>query len=671
MHKNGAAGIRMTIDDAGYEPSNEKSRDWRLVEPMDGMTLTIGAVPGTPVDRTGSFAVTITYTGVPAGAGLDVMIIRDAGAGRYAESGGSLTLRPVPVEGTGSAQFEFNGSAVSAPTDMPGFYPIDAGRYRLVATLLNHRHRVHGWPVRGLEIVTYARIVSDSFLLTGMPNLREFAFRIRRAFETRLSEGLGLYAPGVSLDRYSIEHAPVFSAAHISIRYEMLPPFAGTFVAQVPATLASEVGVRHPRPDQIAFTGKIGFGSGIVTHRTARRAAIDTFVRLVTASGGDAAAPYTTGWIYRRDRQAWFFEAACRGGEENRGVRAIVSVTRGGAASVVEFRPFGERLSTELFYDPDPWTEPVALETERIGRPDCQPGLVGTPRDLITGSPLSAGPTVEPLPENLSEGAAIVAFGAYKGGIETRFDIAGEKKLVGSVRLSADRDGPPVVLVLSGYDPIIWDLRAVPTARLRAVVVFSASRHAVAGLDDSVMLLFACGKDRERVGAGVHAYEGGEMLDRLAAAIMALTGRTIDLFEGGYAPEAFRLKGAAGAFAEAPMADKAPLAIRADVPVTLSPVAPREAGVRQLLAEGAIRPATELDRVWLSAALTRTSATGHLARVPAPPARGKAYVVLRTITIPKGMYGAHSAEFFIPNGVPHPDDPGSHNVYYAMDDGAG
>ena len=695
----------MTIDDSGGE---ERTRDWHLIEPANGIELALSAVPHQPVDRAGRFAVSVTFAGAPAGAGLDVAIIRDAVPGRYAESGGSLTLRPVPVEGNGAAQFDFIGSAVSAPDDLPAFFPVDAGRYRLVATLINHRHSIHGWSIGGPKTVVLARIVSDSFVLTGTPDLRQFAHRIRSAFETRLSEGLALYAPGVSLERYYIEHAPDFSAAQISVRYEMMPPFAGTFVAQLPAALASEEGVRLPSPEQIVFKGKIGFGNGIVSHRLARKAAIEAFGVRVAGSGGTAADAYTTGWIYRRDQQAWYFQAACRGAGDDSGARALVSVTRDGAASILEYRPFGERLSTDLFHEPDPWSEPTAIAPARPGQSSVSPGLVSGKlrlNDVVTGLAPPAAAEIEPLAGHVLDGARIIALGAYEGGIATRFTIADESQPVGSIRISADSDGPPVVLVLTGYSPILWDLRAVPRTRLRAVLVFSHHRHAVAGLEEAVPIHFASRNDSDRPGAGIHAHEGGEMLDRLAATVTAFTGRPIDAFHGGYAPETFRLDGTerpppyagniddpdwAAGYADwadglrHPDADPigpagggamigdpggpGSIAIRADVPVTFAAVAPREAGIRQLLAEGAIRPATELDWICLSAALTRASPTGHLARVPVPRLHRNAYVVLRAITIPKGMHGAHAAAFLIAKGVPHPTDAGSHNVYYPLDE---
>jgi hypothetical protein len=93
-------------------------------------------------------------------------------------------------------------------------------------------------------------------------------------------------------------------------------------------------------------------------------------------------------------------------------------------------------------------------------------------------------------------------------------------------------------------------------------------------------------------------------------------------------------------------------------------------GLRQLIDDGDIRPATQADvNAWQTAASRRLQ-TGNLA-----PYRSKdlylesTYVVLRDIQLPPNMYGAHSRSFIIPAGVPLPKDPGSHNSYYLLGSG--
>jgi hypothetical protein len=46
---------------------------------------------------------------------------------------------------------------------------------------------------------------------------------------------------------------------------------------------------------------------------------------------------------------------------------------------------------------------------------------------------------------------------------------------------------------------------------------------------------------------------------------------------------------------------------------------------------------------------------------------GRTFVVLKPLMLPDGMYGAHSAAFIIPQGVPAPTGPAGHNEFYRMD----
>lgn len=93
--------------------------------------------------------------------------------------------------------------------------------------------------------------------------------------------------------------------------------------------------------------------------------------------------------------------------------------------------------------------------------------------------------------------------------------------------------------------------------------------------------------------------------------------------------------------------------------------APRELGLQQLVNAGAIRPSTQRDVLaWFataSAAGTDVSNGGFFGY--------DTYVVLKPIAAPAEMYGAHSREFIVPNGVPMPIDGGSHNTYYLMASG--
>lgn len=274
------------------------------------------------------------------------------------------------------------------------------------------------------------------------------------------------------------------------------------------------------------------------------------------------------------------------------------------------------------------------------------------------------------LPADTIAGAKIVALGAYEGGTPTQFGMAGESHEVGAVAVAADRSGPPLILVLSAYDPVIWDFSRFPLSRLKAILVYGYHSQAVAHVPARIPVRFVTrANSTEGCGKPVQAYEGGPGLERLAAQTEALLGSPIAAFHGGYDPSGLH---ADGGTPVAPAVSRIRVrAIRSSAPIQRDEIWPGEQGLMQLIQSGAIRPARPDDVEAWNAAATRHSPTGHLA-----PARSqnlsanRAFVVLRRTPLPKGMYGAHARSFIIPAGVPPPTDPGSHNSYYWISDGS-
>lgn len=263
--------------------------------------------------------------------------------------------------------------------------------------------------------------------------------------------------------------------------------------------------------------------------------------------------------------------------------------------------------------------------------------------------------------------ARIIALGAYEANGAVPFYAPSSAHDAGVITVAGDKKGPPVVLILSAYDPVIWDLRQVPRGRIEGVVVFGYSSQAVVGLPRDVPLRFSAGRKADpQCGAPTYAYKGGPALERLAATVEKAVARRIDAFYGDYAPNGFNIDG--GGVPQPDVASISLNMLRGSERFDVSAVPPREAGVAMLLKQGAIRRPLPQDQIDLDAALTKASSTGYLAPVHMPLDR-RAYVILKPITVPRGMYGGHSATFLIAKGVPNPIDPGSHNQYTRLDDG--
>src|SRR5206468_335827 len=93
----------------------------------------------------------------------------------------------------------------------------------------------------------------------------------------------------------------------------------------------------------------------------------------------------------------------------------------------------------------------------------------------------SGGQSETCLSPAVARGARIVAVGTYEGGLPTAGIATDEGHQVKAVAIGAARSGPPLVLILSAYDPVIWDLRRVPNERIRAVYVSGYHVQSVAG----------------------------------------------------------------------------------------------------------------------------------------------------------------------------------------------
>jgi hypothetical protein len=267
------------------------------------------------------------------------------------------------------------------------------------------------------------------------------------------------------------------------------------------------------------------------------------------------------------------------------------------------------------------------------------------------------------------DGARIVALGAYEGDRKLPIGFEGDSHAVGLIGVQGATKGDPLVVVLSAYDPVVWDFSTFPIERLRAVLAYGYHGQAVANVPARIPVRIVT----HRHGGGAicgepaHAYKAGNELDQLDATIQAVLGRQIAAFYGTYSPSALHVDGGEPRAVQTTK----PLALRASAPIANDAVRPGEQGLHQLINEGAIRPATAADIAAWNEAATKARRSGRLAPYRSEYLRsGRTFVLLGQVRLPRDMYGAHSRSFIVPPGVPMPDDPGSHNSYYRISDGS-
>ncbi|MBI3550216.1 MAG: PKD domain-containing protein [Elusimicrobia bacterium] len=206
------------------------------------------------------------------------------------------------------------------------------------------------------------------------------------------------------------------------------------------------------------------------------------------------------------------------------------------------------------------------------------------------------------------------------------------------------KSGRPVALILSSYDPAVWKVRRERGTKIAAVLVAGFNRQGVAGLPEGTPLLL-----NVKVSGFPCGYFGVHLHDRAKGDAVAehVFGRPIDqVFDGD------------GGRVEAgdPIAEGDDLLPRTvNTSGFFDPNMPPagEAGLKDLVRKGVLRPATESDV---------RRATGVAADKPV--GTHKAFVVLKPMVYPAGLFGGHSATFLVEEGVPLPTgDPGHSSVW--------
>jgi hypothetical protein len=250
--------------------------------------------------------------------------------------------------------------------------------------------------------------------------------------------------------------------------------------------------------------------------------------------------------------------------------------------------------------------------------------------------------------------AVVYAAGVYGGRtVDYQIDQSGHQ----ATRMDVTVNEPthPVLLILSGYEPTIWNVIWTRPTRILAVLATGYHRQAVAGLPRDLPVLISTADNHGRCGYGLLDQSKP---DKLAPLAQKLFQRRIDAFVLGQ-------KGRAAL--GTPVTPDLELVSSPDTPPTafLDPTAPLAgpAGLRDAVKRGLLREATQQESDVWAVALGK----GTPARSAAPTSNRvlfQAYVVLKPFVYPSGLYGGNMAVFYVPKGVPLPTGEPGHSVVY-------
>lgn len=258
-------------------------------------------------------------------------------------------------------------------------------------------------------------------------------------------------------------------------------------------------------------------------------------------------------------------------------------------------------------------------------------------------------------------GFKIYAAGAYSGrGLDYQIDQSGHQATRIDVAVNDAKN--PVVLMLGAYEPTVWNIGWSSETRIAAVLIGGYHRQAVAGLPENIPVLISSYDNKGPCG---YFYVSQDQIGRLNPIAMKAFGQRVDMV--------YLAKNGSVSIGDAVSSSSLVTSSRISPDSFRDTDAPLagEAGLQDAVRRGLLREARSEDMAAWMAARTTVAARRDLPPIanqtrPTMPSGSihNGYVVLKPMKIPAGLYGAHSATFFVPKGTARPTgNPGHSQIY--------
>jgi len=214
----------------------------------------------------------------------------------------------------------------------------------------------------------------------------------------------------------------------------------------------------------------------------------------------------------------------------------------------------------------------------------------------------------------------------------------------------------PVVLALGAYDASVWRIYKTANTDLVGVLVSGYESQKVIGLDPKIPLLTATYEEKSPCG---YFYIGdGRILDQADKTLNAILGKSPQLYY--QAADGQIVFGEPFEISEFPSS-------REIIGEVNAPLA-GQLGINALIEAGALRPATvrDLNDYYEATGLVNTKKriNGLVSKTSVDLI--KSYVVLKSITIPAGLFGKNAVIFIVAKGVLYPLGNPGHSTIYDM-----
>lgn len=260
----------------------------------------------------------------------------------------------------------------------------------------------------------------------------------------------------------------------------------------------------------------------------------------------------------------------------------------------------------------------------------------------------------------------VFATGAYSGR-ETSYQIDGSDQQATEMDIQVQHNRP-VVLILGAYKPTIWKIKWENNTKIVGVIATGYHAQRVVGLPKSIPVLETSYKN-SKCGYSYVSDDNAAEMNQFSQRILQRDIQAIVIAKNGQA-------NIGNITVNTQLSSSQERSIK-DVIDPNAPLA-GPAGIRDAVSKGLLRPATRADIDAWKAAYNKAR------NIHTPPVIGgskesgtgmeyvhfhSAYVVLKDMTIPAGLYGAHSVTFFVPQGVPRPKGNPGHSTIYEIKSG--
>ena len=264
---------------------------------------------------------------------------------------------------------------------------------------------------------------------------------------------------------------------------------------------------------------------------------------------------------------------------------------------------------------------------------------------------------------DLPKDFAVFAAGEYSGR-KLNFQIDQSGHAATQFDILVHNPDKPVALMLGAYEPTIWNISWSKQTEIVAVFATGYHRQVLAGLEPHVPTLISSYEDK---GACGHFYINKRANKKLNPRARKLFGQAVDLVYPGDSSGTIHVGKSTTSKIKFLTSSATPPESYRDTSQSLA----GPMGLQSAVKSGHLRRATRADaEAWVNAIVKKTQdddvppISGQGKPRPSPPRLFNGYVVLKAFTFPAGLYGGHSATFYVPKGVAKPSgNPGHSTVY--------